>query len=163
MYDDRASHASLSHWNWGAYEETDNSMTKIMLNGLTTKTVEELLPLAKSWSYPAKLEIKGNGFVSEGYDPTDMAYHISCEKPVKSGKLEMKLAASEDSPVVNPAFVIKGWGDADAALKINGKKIKRGKNFRAGLRDTLESTDLIVWLRTESTEPVKISLSPVAD
>ena len=163
MYDDRASHASLSHWNWGPYETSDNSMTKVMLNGLTTKTVKELLPLAKSWSYPAKLEIKGNGFVSEGYDPTDMAYHISCEKPVKSGKLEMKLAASEDSPVVNPAFVIKGWGDADAASKINGKEIKRGKNFRAGLRDTLESTDLIVWFRTESTKPVKISLSPVAD
>ena len=163
MYDDRASHASLSHWNWGPYETSDNSMTKVMLNGLTTKTVEELLPLAKSWSYPAKLKIKGNGFVSEGYDPTDMAYHISCEKPVKSGKLEMKLAASEDSPVVNPAFVIKGWGDADAASKINGKEIKRGKNFRAGLRDTLESTDLIVWFRTESTKPVKISLSPVAD
>ncbi len=81
MHADRASHASLSHWNWGPYETTDNSMTKIMLNGLTTKSVGELVPLVKSWSNPAELRVRGSQFVSEGYDPTEMAYHITCRRP----------------------------------------------------------------------------------
>jgi hypothetical protein len=155
MYDDRASHASLSHWNWGAYEETDNTMTKLMLNGMTTKTVEELIPLTKSWSNPAKLEVDGAGFESEGYDPTEMAYQLTCEG---AGKLEMSLNASEDSPLVNPAFVIKNWGEAGAKLKLEREEIQRGMDFRYGHRYRLEGTDLIVWLRTESVKPVNIEI-----
>jgi hypothetical protein len=160
MYDDRASHASLSHWNWGAYETTDNTMTKIMLNGLTTKTVKELLPLTKSWSNPARLTVKGDNFASEGYDPTDLAYHISCEKPVKSGRFEMKVRANEDSPLVNPAFVVNNWGDSEVELKVNGRTLERGKDFRFGHRDRLEGTDLIVWVRYESQEDTEFVILP---
>jgi hypothetical protein len=159
MYDDRASHASLSHWNWGAYETSHNSMTKIMLNGLTTKTVKELLPLAKSWSNPARIEIKGDGFVSEGYDPTDMAYHVSVEEPSRPVTLEMKIRADDDSPLVNPAFVINNWGDSNAELKVNGQTLKCGKDFRFGHRDRLEATDLIVWVRHESQEDTAFVIS----
>jgi hypothetical protein len=159
MYDDRASHASLSHWNWGAYETTDNSMTKIMLNGLTTKTVKELLPLAKSWSNPAKIEIKGDDFVSEGYDPTDLAYHVRIKEPLESVKLEMKVRANDDSPLVNPAFVVNNWGDSNVELKLNGRTLKRGKDFRFGHRDRLEATDLIVWVRYESQEDTAFVIS----
>jgi len=160
MYDDRASHASLSHWNWGQYETTDNSMTKIMLNGVTTKKVDELIPLVKSWSNPARLKLSGGAFTSEGYDPSQMAYVLVSGDPGQAKKLSVKLAASKDSPVINPAFVIKGWGDSGVELKIDGKEIKRGRNFRFGHRYRLQATDLIVWVKTESTKPVKISLSP---
>jgi hypothetical protein len=160
MYDDRASHASLSHWNWGPYETTDNSMTKIMLNGVTTKKVDELIPLVKSWSNPARLKLSGNSYTSKGYDPTQMAYILVSGDPGQAKKLSFKLAASKDSPVINPAFVINGWGDSGVELKVDGKQVKRGKNFRFGHRYKLETTDLIVWFRTESTKPVEISLSP---
>jgi hypothetical protein len=59
------------------------------------------------------------------------------------------------------AFVIKGWGESDVKLEIDGKEVERGKNFRFGHRNTLEGTDLIVWLKTESTQPIKFSLSSV--
>jgi len=65
--------------------------------------------------------------------------------------------------VFNPAFVIKNWGESDAKLRINGKKIEQGKNFRVGLRRRLEGSDLIVWIKTKSTEPVTIALVPVAN
>jgi hypothetical protein len=163
MYDDRASHASLFHWNWGAYEETDNTMTKLMLNGFTTKTAVELIPLTKSWSNPAQLTVRRGEFVSEGYDATELAYHLTCSKPGTSSALRMAIAASKDSPVINPAFVVKEWGLRDAAIEVNGKSIKRGKDCRVGHRDTLEGTDLIVWIRFESTRPVSIAIAPVAD
>ena len=36
------------------------------------------------------------------------------------GDLKFRLNASEDSPVVNPAFVIKDWGKSDVELKVDG-------------------------------------------
>jgi len=162
MYDDRASHASLSHWNWGPYEQTYKTMTKIMLNGLTTRTAEELLPLAKSWSNPPELSVSGLDCENHGYDPTDMAYHITCEEPVTSGKLQMKLAVDENSPLVNPAFVINNWGNQGAVLKTEaGEIIKPGKDLRIGHRKNFGNADLIVWVRTEKDSPVTVTLEPV--
>jgi hypothetical protein len=161
MHSDRASHASLSHWQWDSYETTDNSTTKILLHGLTTKSVGELVPLVNSWSNPAELRISDKEFVVEGYDPTELAYQLTCTAPGTSAGLSMELRAKKDSPVVNPAFVIKNWGFRDVELELNGESIARGKNFRFGFRDTLEGTDLIVWIRTESTRSVRIVLSPV--
>jgi len=161
MFDDRASHASLSHWNWGPYETTDASMTKIMLNGLTDKAVEELVPLTKSWANPPELSVVGGGFENDGYDPTDLAFHLTCENGARP--LTVKIAASQESPVIDPAFVVKNWGYRDAAIQVNGESIKRGKNCRVGHRERLEGTDLIVWMRFESTGPVRIAISPVAD
>ena len=158
MYDDRASHASLSHWNWGYYDMTDDTMTKLMLNGMTTKTAEELVPLTKSWSNPAKLEVDGDGFESQGYDPTEMAYQLTCEG---SDEIVIHLHASEDSPLVNPAFVITNWGEGDIELKLNGKVLEHGEDYRVGHRDQLESTDLIVWVRYESESPTNIVIEPM--
>jgi hypothetical protein len=35
-------------------------------------------------------------------------------------------------------------------LTVNGKKMNRGKDFRYGFRSGLESTDLIIWIWTDS-------------
>jgi hypothetical protein len=159
MFDDRASHASLSHWFWDAYETTDASMTKIMLNGLTDKTVEELVPLTKSWANPPKLTVMGGGFSNKGYDPTDLAFHLTARQGAQT--LTMKIAASLESPIVDPAFVINDWGYAGADLKVNGKTIAHGNSLRMGHRERLDGTDLIVWFRFETTEPVTVKLTPV--
>jgi len=65
--------------------------------------------------------------------------------------------------VVNPAFAIKNWGEADALLKVNDKSIKCGKDFRFGHRHRLEGTDLIVWLKMESVKPVEIVILRVGE
>ena len=163
MFSDRASHASLSHWNWGPYETTDNTMTKVMLSGMTTKTAGELLPLAKSWSNPAELTVKGGNFTSEGYDATELAYHLTNKQPGQASKLDFEIAASEDSPIVNLALVINDWGASSAELSLDGRALRRGKSLRFGRRDRLEGTDLIIWLRTESTKPVRIAITPQDD
>jgi hypothetical protein len=86
-----------------------------------------------------------------------MAYVLQCKEP--GAPLKIKLAADKDSPVVNPAFVIKNWGDSDVQLKINGDEAGKGKDFRSGVQHNLDGTDLIVWVKTETTEPIKVSLS----
>jgi hypothetical protein len=155
QFADRAAHASISHWWWDAFETTDRSMTKLMLTGMTDKPVEELIPLAKSWSNPAEIEVIQSHTIAV-YKPEERAYHII---PDENGEdLDVVLLGSEDSPVINPAFVIRNWGDNEVELRINDKLIERGKDFRYGFRENLESTDLIVWFRIETNERITFSL-----
>ena len=139
----------------GAYEAR-------LIQGLTNKPIEELLPLARSWLQPPELNVKGRTFKSDGYDRNQRVYIIS-NVSGKANTLEVELNASASSPLVNSAFVIKNWGNKDAELKIDGQKINHGKDFRFGHRHRLKGIDLVVWIKIESTRPVEIQLSPVIE
>jgi len=163
---EKPSHTSLCHIglpdkstaNWEPYAQGKNWMTKIMMQGMTNKKVEELVPLAKSWLNAAELKLSGDSFESEGYDPTQMAYVINCKQ---SSTLDINLEANANSPVINPAFVIKNWGDKNVGLTINGEKVERSDIFRYGIERRLNSTDLIVWIKKETTRPITIKLTPI--
>jgi hypothetical protein len=158
---ERPSHSSLSHIGlpdtataeWEPYEQEDNKVVKIMLNGLTDKAAEDLLPLARSWLNAPELSVDGN-LEYKGYDPTQMAYVLE-----GSGDATLRLDASSDSPVVNPAFEINGWGDNGVAVKLNGRALENGKDYRAGKRITLDGAVLILWVKTEATEPMTLTLN----
>ena len=160
-FPDRPSHSYTSTHDSDPYQQTENSITKIQLYGLTDKDASGLIPLARSWNYPPDLKLSSQTFKSHGYDQSQRAYVVECINKGQPTRFDFELAASRESPVVNPAFVFKNWGDAGAKLKINRKTVKRGKNFRFGHRERMEGSDLIVWLKTESITPVRISLSPV--
>jgi len=160
---DKPSHSSLSHITWKLHEEDEISRTWIMLHGMTDKPAGELAPVAKSWLHAAELKLPGltgRYFTSEGYDKTQRAYVISCGKAGKAAALKIELAASEDSPVINPAFVIKGWGTGKVYCSVDGNEVKCGKDFRFGHADSLQDSDLVVWLRKESTRPIQILFAP---
>jgi hypothetical protein len=163
---DRPAHSSLGQSIEDSraivHNKDDNSFTAVHLCGMSNRSVKELGPLAKSWNRPAQLVMTAGNFHSEGYDAYQRAYVLFCEEAGRPSTLEFELAASEDSPVVNPAFVVKGWGDAGASLKINGKTVKSGKGFRSGYSHSLESRDLVVWIDRKSDKPITISLSPEA-
>ena len=160
---DRPSHSYTSTQDSDPYEVTENSITKIMLCGLTDRSAAELVPLAKSWQQAPKIDLASKTFIDRGYDPTERAYILGCKADGNPSRLEFELSASEDSPLINPAFVIMSWGEAGAKLKINGKQIEHGKNFRFGHYRRLQGTDLIVWLKIETTTPIRTTLSPAAD
>jgi hypothetical protein len=157
----KPSHSSLSHVEWKEYSIEGLSRTWIMLNGMTNKPAAELVPLAKSWLYAPQLKSSSRGYVNEGYDQTQRAYVLRRKDMNKPSALKFELAASKASPVVNPAFVVKNWGKGRVSLRIEDEKVEWGKDFRFGYRDTLEGGDLIVWVKMESTKPVKISINPV--
>ncbi len=137
-------------------------MTKLMLNGLTSKPAEKLVPLAKSWSYPAELRIMGSdGFSDSGYDPSDRAYHLTCMDNGHPSELTFKLLANADSPIVNPCFIIKNWGRSEPSININENLVKQDKKLRIGYRLTQDGYDLIIWIETETTLPLVLSVTPI--
>jgi hypothetical protein len=156
---DRASHSSLSHIYWDAYETAEHEQSKLLMDGLTRKPAAELVPLANSWLKPAKLELAGTGFESEGYDPAQRAYVLSHKADAGEAALELTLEAGPDTPVVNPAIVVQGWGDATPRLQIDGQATSWGKEFRFGLVRTLEGTDLVVWMEKNAARPVGVRLT----
>jgi hypothetical protein len=165
---EKPSHSSLCHIGlpgmatveWEPYTRDENSRTKIMMHGMTEKPVGELVPLAKSWLDPAKLKVTSGSYKSEGYDPAQMAYVLLCNEASKTSRVSFKLMADSDSPVINPAVVIKGWGESDARLKVNGKGVRPNEGFRLGKSRTVDGTDLVIWIKAESTTPVEVTILP---
>jgi hypothetical protein len=157
---DRASHTSLSHLLWKTYSKGEDTETKIMLNGLTTKSPADLLPLAKSWLSLPNMQVQGADYHNDGYDPTQQAYLLTRIKSGSPVTLRLTLDGTEASPVLDPAIVIKDWGDGGAQLKIDGKSVACGKAFRLGHIRRLESTDLVIWMEKQLTAPFNIELTP---
>lgn len=143
---------------WEPYSEGENTITKLMLHGMTSAKVQDLVPLAKSWVDAPELMVEGTDFVSNGYDPTQMAYVIG-QKSASDNTLKLKVKASENSPLINPAFVIKGWDKSDFELKVNNEKLKRGEDYRYGIEKRLDGTDLILWINKVYENPVSIMIS----
>jgi hypothetical protein len=158
---DRASHSSLSHIHWDAYAQTENSMTKIMLHGLSNTQPQELVSLARSWITPPLVAVIGNAFRSDGYDATQRAFVFSNANPAENN-LSFSLKGSAQSPIIDPVFIVKNWGQEDAAIRIDGHPVNWAANARRGHESMLENTDLIVWLRLQTNRPARFELSRVS-
>lgn len=52
---------------------------RLLMEGMSNKSPEELVPLAKSWLDPAELEVK-SGCTSEGYDRAQRALSPDCHR-----------------------------------------------------------------------------------
>jgi len=142
-------------------DEEDGTSHGQFIMGLTDQPIEKLAPIARAWLQSPTLTVTGGPFKSEGYSKAQRAFIIS--RASGSGTLEFEIDASEESPVVNPAFVVENWGESGARLEIDGREIDRGRIFRFGHYRRLEGTDLIVWVKTEIMEPVSIAISPIAN
>ena len=136
--------------------------------GMSEKPMEHLLEVARSWLQAPELKIVGGVFSRARYSRSERAYifertRVGSDFPPLSRRdawLGFEIAASEESPLLNACFVIRRWHGVGAKLLMNNKEVKRGKDFRYALRHGLESTDLIVWLRAESSKPVTITIKP---
>lgn len=148
---DRAAHSSLV---WGT------PSTNYLMYGLTNKPAVSLINLAKSWNMPASI-VNAAGCSSEGYIKEQRAYVLT----KNALNITFKLFATDDRPAVNPCFVIKNWGSNPAvSLKINGKIIKPGPDFRQGVvRDTDGTQTMVIWVKDEITEDVRIAIEPNKD
>jgi len=158
---DRPSHFNLTTFvQWNDHEYTDHTRTRIMLQGMTDKDADELVPLANSWLHAPEMKILSDAFRGGTYDQAERAYLVEKSEPGNPAPLKIELEASVDSPLLNPAIIIKNWGKQVATLSLNGKKIPNGEDFRQGIRTGPLGEDLIIWVRLESQKPVSISLEP---
>ena len=150
---DRLTHAAVG----GAGNVTRHG--NMIIYGLTDKPVNSLIPLGKSWNNPPHIT-DAKGCTDRGYSMEQRAYQLTS----KAQKVSFALDASQDSPVVNPCFVIKNWGgNSKASLGINGKTVAPGKDFRQGIiRDTDGTQTMIIWIKAESNEPIKFHLNHIS-
>ena len=60
----------------------------------------------------------------------------------------------------NLAMIVKGWGEGDAGLEADGRRLRRGTDLRIGHRQRLEATDLVVFATIHATSPIRLVLTP---
>jgi hypothetical protein len=157
---DKVTSFSISYTDPPRHIDPASTTWASWIYGVVEGKFENLATVGRSWVNAPKLDVRGAGVVSNGYDLSQRAYVLTCREAGKPAAVEGELNASPESPLVNAALIVKGWGDGGATLKIDGKPAVRGRDFRTGSTRTLEGTDLIVWIKTESTRPVKFVLSP---
>jgi hypothetical protein len=117
---------------------------RLLMEGVSNKSAEELIPLAKSWLNPAKIEAV-SGCKSAEYNRGQRAYVIEAS----DNKIVVKIKGSEDSPIINPAFVISNW-KGDASVTVDGDKLESGEDYRTGQPRMVADKDLVVWVEYKS-------------
>jgi len=137
------------------------------LYGMTERPMEHLIYVARSWNFPPPLAIAEGPFTGGDYDMSQRAYiltrtdttnaPLTCS--LAASPVTCSLAASPDTPLYNPVLLLTNWGDADVTLAVNGRQCTPGEHFRAGLHNTLDRTDLVIWLQLETTEPVTLTIT----
>ena len=144
---------------WEPYFESENKITKLMLHGLTEKKVEDLVPMARSWTDPASLTVTGDGLEFDKYDPEQMAYILRKKTSTNNQVLELNLAGTRESPVNNPVFVVKNWEGDAFDLEINGKKVTDGIDYRYGIEHSLEGDYLVLWNKIVTEDQVQVKMN----
>ena len=64
--------------------------------------------------------------------------------------------------IVNPAFVIKNWGNSDVELKVNGELLTSDKDFFVGYEKTHTGTDMVLWIKSNSQKAMTFELKPIS-
>ncbi len=137
----------------------DNALEGRFILGISDKPVSELIPYAKFWMSPPDIEVQGNQFSCSGFDKNDRAYHFSKEAQ-SAAELKFSVSANASSPLVNPVFIVGNWGNHGMKLKVNGIEQSDNARLKYAINKTLESKNLIVWLKINSEENIEISIAP---
>jgi hypothetical protein len=137
---------------------TPNSLTRFTLTGMTDGSTASLVPLARSYHHPPTVSIRSDGFQSEGFSVAEKAFILNRAAGSATAELDISIAASADSPLVNPAFVVGNWGGGDVAVSLDGKSTPIGDTCRVGFRETPTGRDLILWMKMTAESPAQITL-----
>ncbi len=166
---DRPSHTSLS-WianprrplpkDWHAHARTDQSVTKLLLTGLTQGGAKQAVAVTRSWLRPARLSIESAGYAGGDYDPAQRAYLIRRSSTDTPKSLTLSWVGSEASPIVNPCVIVRGWGRTGAAVKRVDPGAAELDDVRVGQVATLDGVDLVIWTRLQGEGLVRISIAP---
>ncbi|HEY5499074.1 MAG TPA: hypothetical protein VIK20_01685, partial [Bacteroidales bacterium] len=138
----------------------DGAVEARWLTGFTNQPAATVT-LARAWLQPPELKLSGADFANDGFSRDDRAYHLH-RLTTGSTKLQFTIQASDKSPVMNPAFVIDGWGECGASLNLNGKPVGEGNDFRVGRIERLDGSSLVVWIQVQLTGPSTILLTPTS-
>jgi len=118
--------------------------------------------MAKSWLNAPEMTINTVGYTGGRYDRSEKAYIIEKIDLENAKYLEVSIMATTESPLINPAIIIKNWGMDLPRVKINNSPLSKGKKLRMGIRSTAQSNDLIIWCELGSDERIKINFNRIS-
>ncbi len=155
----KPSHTSLAHARgWKDYSKSGNSITKVMLHGMTNQSQDHMVLIARSWMTPPEMIITTSTGITTEYDPPQRAYVVEGASAVRS--LHCTVESSEQHPMVNPCILIRDWGASnEVGIEINNDKLWKGKDYKLGSVNHLSGNDLMIWLPMVRTEKFEIDIS----
>ena len=166
--------AGLGQMSWGDFwHQTDSTMHEIWLNGFTEnkEPAKELAALGRFWQNAPKMKLTKKGGRVYRYSVGDLAYLLAASSKTEEKKIHAKIYASKNSPLINPAFLIKNWDKKKFYMEVNGKPVEQGKGFRIGFYKNLElqypqqqqkwENVAVAWLELKTTKPIKIYFGSV--
>lgn len=145
----------VSHFAVGGANDPVTEFGSLVQYGFTKQPIKELIKNARFWCNPPTIKnLKGG--TTEGFDKSQRAYVFN----INSNFLSFTIDANKNQPIVNPAFVIKGWKlETNANIKINDTSFDSNK-IKIGLtRDAEGKKMLIVWFNLVSELPTKIEVN----
>jgi hypothetical protein len=115
----------------------------------------------------SKVEGRELSYNNSSYDQAQRAYVISGNE---SGPRKIsfqlgfpeKFEEEEKIPVdiVNPAFILKNWGETTISIAVNGKELLEEKEYRVGYEVSNDNIDLVVWLNYKSDKMISLEILP---
>jgi hypothetical protein len=133
------------------------TMEAMNIYGLTHEGPTGLTSLNRSWNFAPEIQAE-TGCVSLGYRKNERAYQLVR----KADALKFTIQATKESPLVNPAFVVKNWDDRSSGrlqLKINGQIVSDKMTLKKGIEmDTDGSPMLVLWLKYSAEESVTMEI-----
>jgi hypothetical protein len=148
-------HDRVTHFALGANDYAPQ-YGSLVHYGFTDQSIEAVLPYARYWQNPPKLTDVSGG-KSMDFSKDEKAYIFKIEEE----NLSFTINADKDSPVVNPAFVLRQWEKMSTArVKIDGQEITSGDKFRQGYERCPQGHLIkVIWLEMVSEKPVKVEIS----
>jgi hypothetical protein len=157
---DRVTSFSISYTDPPRHAGPEGAVWASWIYGASEAPYEDVVRLGKSWALAPSLSVEGTGLRSEGYDMSQRAYLLTCQPQGRPSAAVCEIQASPDRPASNIVLYVKGWGEGDAALRLDGRALEPGPALRLGRVRTIDGTDLVVWVRKVAVRPVRIGLEP---
>jgi len=142
----------VTHFAVGA-NDASTKFGGMVLYGFTRQPAASLVPLARSWNQPPEITSL-SGCKTAGYRKESRDFPLVAEKETMS----VRIAATEESPLVNPCFTVRNWGHDNAArVETTAAGVK---DVRQGVMiDTDGTKTMVVWLELSATADVNVSIS----
>ena len=153
---DRPTHFASSPCSDPVIHENGNRLYWIGLYGMNDYSMNELVSFGRSWAYAPELSVESSGCTSHGYDRSQRCYQLE-NIDGEARPISFTLRGSKDSPVINPAFLIKKWNSSGARVLVNGEEDIHSK---VGVNRKLHGDDLLVYITLREEKAVTISIMP---
>jgi len=144
----------VTHFALGANDSAPDYGSMVHY-GFTLNNIEAVIPSARYWQDPPEISGVHGGQIL-GFIKEEKAYYFDS---LDASSLSFTINANSDSPVINPAFVLKNCNAQHPEIKINGKSLASSDDFRTGIEhDVHGNPKIVLWVKHTSVKPIQVEV-----